>query len=182
MLKGKITSASISGQKDYHQKLAKKIRSWIKSHPDDFGKEVAEVEGEDGEGEDVSSEQEGEDSKAEASRDSSGGGGSTKTIEDHVSDIIDNPIMIGITSLCVLLILLEFYFLIFGRGGTHKPVEAIKDVKQFLTGGDPLARLEELERKWEGLVRHMGGLDKVVTETAVKAMDKAGPLLTKRVV
>ncbi|KAK4688963.1 hypothetical protein P7C73_g1141, partial [Tremellales sp. Uapishka_1] len=42
-LKSTITPAVIKGQKEYHQELNRKIRSWVKVHPNEFG-EVGDVE------------------------------------------------------------------------------------------------------------------------------------------
>jgi len=103
-LKGTITPAVIKGQKEHHQQLTKKIRQHIKSHPEDFPQNAGDDAGDDadeGENEtDHTDVNEGGDD-AVATQD--------KNIMDHLQDITDNPAMLGIVGLCVLLLLTLLY-------------------------------------------------------------------------
>lgn len=97
-LKSTITPAVIKGQKEHHQQLVKKIRSHVKAHPDDFA-QVA--------GDDVDAEE--EDAAVE---DESGGGEvatEEKDLSAHVKEITENPAMLGVVGLCVLLLLTLLY-------------------------------------------------------------------------
>jgi len=101
-LKGTITPAVIKGQKEHHQQLTKKIRSHIKSHPDDFAQ---------GAGDDADA---GEDDAGEEGELADGNGGDTVTTQDkdlaaHLKEITEDPVMLGVVGLCVLLLLTLLY-------------------------------------------------------------------------
>lgn len=123
MLKSTITPAVIKGQKSYYANLAKSIRHWVKTHPQDYGEEAEDAEDEeeegDGVGEVLQSEKVGEDSIAEpvtvvSEKDGHGAHTTTATtgprsLFDHTLDIPNNPVMLGITLLCACFLLREVY-------------------------------------------------------------------------
>lgn len=134
MLKSTITPAVIKGQKAYHEKLAKSIRGWIESHPDDFA--LAGNVGDNSTGGGSVKENAGEPSSdtAQTRSKSETAGGDTKTLPeideiksrplastkstlDHILEIPGNPVMLGITLLCALLLFTEIYRLMGGSGG-----------------------------------------------------------------
>ncbi|WVQ69663.1 uncharacterized protein L199_007883 [Kwoniella botswanensis] len=93
ILKGTITPAVIKGQKEHHQQLIRAITEWVKAHPDEFtGVEAEQVE--------VRHEAEIEQSTEEV-KEKIG-----KTIMEHAGEIPDNPVMVVITVMFVIVLLL----------------------------------------------------------------------------
>ncbi|WVW82656.1 hypothetical protein I302_104667 [Kwoniella bestiolae CBS 10118] len=92
LLKGTITPAVIKGQKEHHQQLVQAITEWVKGHPDDFGVSREHVE--------IKHETEIEHTTEEV-KEKIG-----KTIIEHAGEIPDNPVMLVITVLFVVLLLL----------------------------------------------------------------------------
>lgn len=128
-LKSTITPATMSGQREYHQKLLKAIKKWIKAHPKDF--EVAEGQngGDGGEtaGEETDMEDDTENKGVGASVSSTGEGqtiGQDDGVWEQVMAIPANPVMLGITLLCAVSLLLNYY-LLFRSGGSGKVDKAV---------------------------------------------------------
>ncbi|OCF71452.1 hypothetical protein I204_07510 [Kwoniella mangroviensis CBS 8886] len=93
ILKGTITPAVIKGQKEHHQQLIRAITEWVKARPDEFtGVEAEHVE--------VKHEAEIEQSTEEV-KEKIG-----KTIMEHAEEIPDNPVMLIITVMFVIVLLL----------------------------------------------------------------------------
>ncbi|WWC69066.1 uncharacterized protein I206_103002 [Kwoniella pini CBS 10737] len=94
LLKGTITPAVIKGQKEHHQQLIKGMTEWVKSHPGDFkgvDQDKVEIkhEVEIPQTEDTVNEKVG------------------KTLLQYAGDIPDNPVMLAITILFLVLLLLN---------------------------------------------------------------------------
>lgn len=95
LLKSTITPAVIKGQKSYHQRLTRKIREWVRSHPEDFGIESnpgAEVD--EGEAEDIEEKTMGD------------GTDNKRNLSVHVGKLWDNPVTTGPLVLITLLVIL----------------------------------------------------------------------------
>lgn len=114
MLKSTITPAVIKGQKEYHQKLVQNVKKWIKSHPADFGGNGAGAEGQGAGVEEIDLEV---DSEVVTAGGRGTGTGTEKTLWDHAMDVTENPILLGVGGLCVLLLLVELYQLFSGPRG-----------------------------------------------------------------
>jgi len=171
-LKGKIGPAVIKGQREYHQKLMVKIRQWIKEHPDEFGKPKARRHdvGKVVANEDVSVvhehshgrakgvydvEQEGapgtddDDDGFEVAADETAATDGGKSWMDHACEIADNPVMLAITALCVVLLAITLYRSLFPSAtscpdpGPHVVI--------------PANRLEMLEHRLERIAKHVLG-------------------------
>ena len=121
----------MSGQREYHQKLLKAIKKWIKAHPQDF--EVAEGEGGgDGGDEGDGGETAGEETDAESdvggmsvgTKRQGEGAGRDEGVWEQVMAIPANPIMLGIMLLCAVSLLLNYY-LLFRSGGSGKVDKAV---------------------------------------------------------
>ncbi|KAK8870125.1 hypothetical protein IAR55_000695 [Kwoniella newhampshirensis] len=103
MLKSAITPAVIKGQKEHHRQLVHSVRDWVKAHREDFANvdadkveihhpesETAKVEGQDAAGDTLM------ETQAVVG----------KTYMDHAGDIWENPVMLGISALCLALLVL----------------------------------------------------------------------------
>jgi hypothetical protein len=90
-LKGTITPAVIKGQKEHHQQLTKKIRSWIHSHPEEFGVDADDVD------DDLTAGS--EEVEVVTQR------GEGKSLGQHLREIRENPVTLGMVGLCLVLLL-----------------------------------------------------------------------------
>ncbi|WVQ98399.1 hypothetical protein IAU59_005522 [Kwoniella sp. CBS 9459] len=153
-LKSTITPAVIKGQKGYHQKLAKKIREWVKDHPDEFGTKPEHLPSE-GELENATV-SDGESNDITTTEFQKGNGIAVVTKQtawiDHAMEIPGNPVMLIITGICATLLFINLY-LIFSRSSTSRPAFVAKEVA-LLQELPALARLEALEARWEALASH----------------------------
>ncbi|WVF72553.1 hypothetical protein IAT40_007370 [Kwoniella sp. CBS 6097] len=152
-LKGTITPAVIKGQKEYHQKLAKKVRDWIKAHPEEFGTRPEHLPSE-GELEKAAAADEAP--KEVTTQLQEGIGSAVVSREtpwlDYAMEIPENPVMVIVVALCVALLLINLYLLLF-RGDTCRPAFIDKEVA-VLKELPAIARLEALEARWEALAGH----------------------------
>ncbi len=92
-LKGTITPAVIKGQKEHHQQLSKKIRSWVRDHSKEF-RQIESVEA--GKAEEVTTQSVQLETMT-----------SSKSYIAHAQDISRNPVMMGIVGLLCLLLLYQ---------------------------------------------------------------------------
>ncbi|OCF38519.1 hypothetical protein I317_07700 [Kwoniella heveanensis CBS 569] len=153
-LKGTITPAVIKGQKEYHQKLAKKVRDWIKARPEEFGTKEEHLPSE-GELEKVTAEEAPKDTTTHI-QGTVGTAVVTKHTPwfDHAMEIPQNPVMVIVTGLCVTLLIINLYLLLNrSSGGTSGHTLVDKEVA-LLKELPALARLEALEARWEALAGH----------------------------
>ena len=106
-LKGAITPAVIKGQKEHHQQLTKKIRTWISEHPQDYGiehQDLTDNADDNGNSEAIVSSVQNNDTDIHPVDQ-----GEDKGLVGYASEVPQNPIMLGIVGLCVILLLLLLY-------------------------------------------------------------------------
>lgn len=95
-LKGTITPAVIKGQKEHHQQLVKKIRRWIKDHPENYPLDNDGLK-EEGETSDL------EEDVVELEDDNRGG----QTMIGHAQDATRNPVAVGLFAVLLLMVVFQ---------------------------------------------------------------------------